>query len=314
MIHTTLPAISVIIPLYNKGDYVEKAIASALDSGSGIHEVIVVDDGSTDDGPQVAVQSGDPRIKLVQQKNQGVSAARNHGIQQAIGEFIAFLDADDYWTPEYIPQILALIDKYPQCGVYATHYFTFTEDGCTKIPRIYEVALDGSPQIVTRFFEAWARNNIFYTCSVVIRREIFFKHNIFFPENESLGEDQDVWFRIAELFPIAYSSRPLVAYRIGLSSSLSKAPTEAELPPFIKRLKERYDTNRIPPQHRKGVSRVLGLHQLSLAMRFLLNSSWVRGVSLLFDRFSIQTPRFWLKIFLLACLPKPVRHFVLQKF
>ncbi|RJG05773.1 glycosyltransferase family 2 protein [Noviherbaspirillum cavernae] len=308
------PLISVVIPLYNKGPYVETAIASALHADDGIHEVIVVDDGSTDDGPQRVARMGDPRVKLTRQRNQGVSAARNRGIREASGEFIAFLDADDYWTPDYIPQILALHRLYPQCAVYATHYFTFTEDGRTQTPRIYEVDPDGSPQLVTRFFEAWARNNIFSTCSVVIRRAIFFDHQIFFPENESLGEDQDVWFRIAERYPIAYSSRPLVAYRVGLPSSLSKASADADLPPFIKRLKERYNADRIPPQHRKGVSRLLGLHQLMLALRFLRTSSWGRGVSLLFNRFSIHAPRFWLKIFLLACLPRTIRLRVLERF
>jgi len=306
------PSISVVMPLYNKGPYVEKAIASALDSQPRILEIIVVDDGSTDDGPQRVSQFSDPRVRLVRKQNGGVSAARNVGLHEARGEFIAFLDADDYWTADYIPQIHAMIDKYPQCGVFATHYFMFNEDGHAKTPPIYEVARHGTPQLVTRFFEAWARNNIFYTCSVVIRRNIFFEHNIFFPEDECLGEDQDVWFRVAEKFPIVYSARPLVAYRIGLPSSLSKTPMD-DLPPFVKRLNQRYDANRIPPQHRKGVSQVLGLHRLLLAMKNLRANGWRRGVSLLFDRFSFQTPKFWLKVLMLACLPKPLRLYVMER-
>jgi glycosyltransferase involved in cell wall biosynthesis len=309
----TYPAISVVVPLFNKGPYVEKAIGSALTSGTCIHEVIVVDDGSTDDGPQVVAGINDPRVKLIRQKNQGVSAARNRGIHEATGEFIAFLDADDYWTSDYIPQIAALIAAYPQCGMFATRYFSFDEEGNTKLTPIHALKGKETSQIITRFFEAWARGNLFFTCSVVVPRKIFFEHAVFFPHNESLGEDQDVWFRIAERFPVAYCPLPLVAYRIGSFPSLSKAETDNDLPPFVRRLKERYDANRIPAHHRKGVSQVLGLHQLVLASKLLRISSWKRAASLLFDRFSFQAPRFWLKIFLLACLPRPIRLHILER-
>jgi len=310
---TACPAISVVVPLYNKAPYVEKAIASVLSSGENIHEVVVVDDGSTDDGPEVVSRIRDARVKLVRQSNQGVSAARNRGIREASGDFIAFLDADDYWLPEYIPQIVALIRAYPQCGMFATRYFSFDETGWTEVAPVGGVDTSGAPHVVLRFFEAWARGNIFCTCSVVIPRSIFFDYDIFFPVNESLGEDQDVWFRIAERFPVAYSARPLVGYRRGLFPSLSKAETEADLPPFISRLKKRYDANEIPAQHRKGIERLVGHHQLMLASRFLYRSAWAHSICLLFNRFSIQKPRFWLKIFLAACLPKPIRVHLLKK-
>lgn len=313
MIGFSQQAISVVVPLFNKEKYVEKAIASILASGDLIHEVIVVDDGSTDDGPNIVSAMTDPRIRLIRQQNQGVSAARNKGIREASGDFIAFLDADDYWLPEYIPQIAALIETYPGCGMFGTRYFTFTEEGRKQIQKIHVVHDGDAPQLVTRFFEAWSRNNFFCTCSVVIPRKVFFEHNIFFPENENLGEDQDVWFRIAERFPVAYSARPLVAYRIGTFPSLSKTRMENNIPPFIQRLKARYDAKQIPPQHRKGVSRLLGLHQLLLAMRFLRMSNWKRSVMLLFDRFSIRSPKFWLKIFLLACMPSVIRHRIFER-
>lgn len=312
---TAHPLVSVVVPLYNKSAYVEQAVASALDAFPRVHEVIVVDDGSTDDGPQKVRQMHDPRIRLLQQKNRGVSAARNHGIREARGDFIAFLDADDYWTPNYMPQIHTLIAAYPDCDIFATHYFTFTDEGITGMPRLYAISRHDKPQLVTHFFEAWSKGNFFYTCSVVVRRTSFFQHNIFFPENESLGEDQDVWFRLAEKSPVAYSARPLVAYRIGIEGSLSKKSLDG-MPPFIQRLNERYNAGRIPPQHRKGVARILGLHRLSLAMKYLRRnrlSGWSRGVALLFDPFSIQLPKFWLKIFMLACLPRPLRLYVIEK-
>lgn len=309
----TQPALSVVMPLFNKGEFVEQAIASVLYSGAHIHELVIVDDGSTDDGPQRIARIKDSRIKLIRQANQGVSVARNRGIHEATGDYIAFLDADDYWTPEYIPQIVALIEAYPNCGMYGTGYFSFDENGHKEMPSEHMLRSGANSQLVARFFEAWARGNFFFTCSVVIPRKVFFDLDIFFPPNESLGEDQDVWFRIAEQLPVAYCSRPLVAYRVGAFPSLSKAETANDLPPFIQRLKQRYDNNRIPEHHRRGVSRVLGIHQLTLASKYLRMSSWARTVSLLFDRFSIQTPKFWLKIFLLTVLPKPIRLRILEK-
>lgn len=307
------PAISVIIPLYNKAPYVGTAIASVLASGPAIHEVIVVDDGSTDDGPEIVAGLNEPKVRLIRQKNSGVSAARNRGIRAASGDYIAFLDADDYWTPGYISQIEAMIAAYPECGMFATGYFMFNEAGHIEPGPPCPIGPRYSPQMITRFFDAWAYGNIFCTCSVVIPKKIFSEHAIFFPENENLGEDQDVWFRIGERFPVAYCGQNLIAYRVGLFPSLSKGDSGDELPPFIRRLKHRYETNAIPQQHRKGVSRLLGQHQLVLASRHLRRNGWPRTASLLFDRLSIQKPKFWLKVFLLACLPKPIRLHILDK-
>src|SRR6266480_114793 len=97
-------------------------MTSVLQSGYPVHEVIVVDDGSTDDGPQRVSAMGDPRVRVIKQPNAGVSAARNRGISEATGDYVAFLDADDYWTPEYLPAITDLIARFPQCGLYATHF------------------------------------------------------------------------------------------------------------------------------------------------------------------------------------------------
>ncbi|WP_222859828.1 glycosyltransferase family 2 protein [Noviherbaspirillum massiliense] len=307
------PAISVVMPLYNKARYVEQAIASVLSGNALVHELIVVDDGSTDEGPQLVAAVDDPRIRLIRQRNQGVSAARNHGIREATGDYIAFLDADDYWMPGYIQEIAALIRAYPDCGMFATRYVLFDEEGHTELAPVRALKSSQPQQRITRFFEAWAKGNFFFTSSVVVPRSIFFDHGIFFPEKENLGEDQDVWFRIAELYPVAYSMQPLAAYRTGSFPSLSKSDSGNELPPFVSRLKKRFDDNRIPLQHRRGVSQVLGTHQLNLASAFLRRNGSRHTVSLLFDRFSIQTPRFWLKIFLLSFLPKPIRLRLLEK-
>ncbi len=94
-----MPLISVVIPLYNKEPYIKRAIDSILAQKIQDYEIIVIDDGSTDKSAEVVKSFPDPRIRLIQQENAGVSAARNRGIEEAKAELIAFLDADDEWTP-----------------------------------------------------------------------------------------------------------------------------------------------------------------------------------------------------------------------
>ena len=121
--------ISVIMPLYNKAPFVEKAIRSALGNGPGVIEVIVVDDGSSDNGVEIVEAIQDPRIRLVSKTNGGVSTARNVGLDLARGDWLAFLDADDYWLPGYIDAVQTMIARFPQCGMVTTRYQFEDDDG-----------------------------------------------------------------------------------------------------------------------------------------------------------------------------------------
>ena len=110
--------ISGIIPLYNKAESIATALDCVLAQTYQDFEVVVVDDGSTDKGATIVEQYTDPRIRLVCQENAGVSAARNKGIEEAKGEYVAFLDADDEWMPEYLENQYSLTLRYPQCDVH----------------------------------------------------------------------------------------------------------------------------------------------------------------------------------------------------
>lgn len=296
------PRISVVIPLYNKHAYVERAVTSVLQSGYTPHEVIVVDDGSTDDGPQRVSAMADPRVRLIRQPNGGVSAARNRGISEATGDHVAFLDADDYWTPEYLPAIADLIARFPECGMYATHFFYFRDDGFRHSPRLWGIEAAARPQRIERFFDIWSHGVFFCTCSVVISLRILRDSGIRFPEGEQHGEDQDVWFRIAERWPIAYLGQPLVGYRMGVTGSLATSFSGDFLPAY-ERLAARYRRNTIPPHHRKGVSRTLSVGRLVIARHLLLRGQRRRAIKLLYDPSGLRAPRFWLRLFLAAHMP-----------
>jgi glycosyltransferase involved in cell wall biosynthesis len=113
---------SVIIPLYNKVLFIKEAIHSVISQTIQDFEIIVVNDGSTDESEVVVTNIKDPRIRIISQKNAGVAAARNNGIFESTSDFIAFLDADDYWEPDHLEVLLSLKKDYPQAGLYSTGY------------------------------------------------------------------------------------------------------------------------------------------------------------------------------------------------
>ena len=123
------PTFSVIIPLYNKEAEVAATLRSALEQSLRPLEVIVVDDGSTDRSAEVVVSFRSPLIRLIRQPNAGVSAARNRAIAEARGEYVALLDADDRWRPGFLAEIAAMIERWPDCGLYATAFDIVSDEG-----------------------------------------------------------------------------------------------------------------------------------------------------------------------------------------
>ena len=114
--------ISIVIPLFNKASHIKDTIESVLAQSYQNFELIIVNDGSTDNGPKIVREIKEPRILVIDQANAGVSAARNRGIDAAKGDLIAFLDADDLWNPDFLSAIMRLYQRFPWAGLYATAY------------------------------------------------------------------------------------------------------------------------------------------------------------------------------------------------
>lgn len=195
---------SVVIPLYNKEATVARAIKSVLNQTVQDFEVVVVNDGSTDKGPDVVITINDPRIRLIDQENQGVSAARNRGIDEAKYDLIAFLDADDEWLPEFLEAIRRLAILHPDCALYATRYFLKAPSGKQQstivcglpddfegiLNNYFQVAVSGAPPVWSS--ATCARKNALLDIGG-------------FPVGVKSGEDLLTWARIAARFKIAYS-------------------------------------------------------------------------------------------------------------
>lgn len=205
-----MPRFSVIIPLYNKAAYIDKAIDSVLYQSFDDYELIVVDDGSTDGGELLVKKQTDCRIRLITQANAGVSTARNNGVAQASGDYICFLDADDWWAPNFLEEMDGLIALYPNAGIYGCSYF-LVKQGHNKIAPI------GIDEMFTHglisYCQVYAKTLCMplWTGTVSIPRHIFKEQSGFKPHLK-LGEDFDLWVRIALQYPVAFLNKPLAYY------------------------------------------------------------------------------------------------------
>jgi glycosyltransferase involved in cell wall biosynthesis len=214
---------SVIIPLYNKAPYIEKALQSVLQQTFRDFEIIVVDDGSTDNGAKIVKNIFSPHylaarqlqiplkgFQFISQPNQGVSTARNNGVKAAQGEYIVFLDADDWWNATFLEEMKILIDQFPEAGIYGSSYFK-VKDG-KNIPA--QIGVENGFTIgLINYFQVYAKTlwMPLTSISVVIPKDVYTQENGFNP-NIKLGEDFDLWVRIASKFPVAFLNRTLAYY------------------------------------------------------------------------------------------------------
>lgn len=295
------PRFSVIVPLYNKEDYVEAALKSALMQGEWVREVVVVNDGSTDAGPAKVrlLAEAEPKVILIDQENRGVSAARNRGIQAAQGEYIAFLDADDMYLEGYFDEVDNLINEYPGAGVFATAFQRATDSKC--VDDLW--SSDAAPRMLVACpFRRWLKGDFFYTSSVCIPRYVFFEEGICFPIGERLGEDQDVWFRLAERYPVAFSERRLVLYRVSVSNSLTASNAVIDVLPCYSRLADRVEREGFPIQHKKDARKLVASHYINVARSCIDTGLFEKALKLLRDRRAIGNVLYWFRTALLFVL------------
>lgn len=199
--------ISVIIPTYNCDKYIRETINSVLCQTYKDFEVIVVDDGSTD-GTRDIIERSFPNVRYHYTLNQGVSRARNYGIRKAQGEFVAFLDADDFWLPEKLEKQIKVLEADPDLMMVFTDILYFNENGTdTNQYSNRERLMKGD--VVTNIF---LKSGV-GTSSVMVRKSVFEKIGVF-EEGLRAAEDDNLWLRIALNFKINLIDEVLVHYRI----------------------------------------------------------------------------------------------------
>ena len=201
---SNLPKVSVIIPTHNRASLMREAVASVQAQTFTDWELLIVDDGSTDETPDVAkaLCERDARVRYLRQDNQGVAEARNMAIQAARGVFIAFLDDDDRWIPSKLATQFAFMQSHPRIGLTYTRYW-FT--GGSKP---YSICY---PQQLCTTYDELIEENFIGTSTVMVRRDVFDAAGRFNPAYQPV-EDYAVWLRVTQQFPFAGIDAPLAVY------------------------------------------------------------------------------------------------------
>ncbi|MBO1895828.1 glycosyltransferase family 2 protein [Shewanella sp. BF02_Schw] len=233
----TNPRFSVVIPLYNKEDHIITSVQSVLSQSFDDFEILVVDDGSIDNSIAKLGDITDPRLIVFSKCNGGVSSARNYGIKHAKGQYIAFLDADDEYEVNFLQEIALLFEGFPQADAGASAYFRCRGNQKTSSFIPANIPISGS--IIKGFFKYWALDSFFCASSIAVKASYFYEHDKWFPEGENMGEDQEIWFHIAEQGLLAYLPECLSNYHMGLENSLTATNKLTNELPFIARLRKR---------------------------------------------------------------------------
>lgn len=200
------PHVSVIIPCYNQAHYLGEAVRSVLGQTCQDFEIIVVDDGSTDNTPQVVASFG-KFVRYVYQTNAGLSAARNTGICATTSEYVGFLDADDLWLPDFLRTLVSILNRDQRFeAIYSGSQFVDVDGNLLPQKIMRTVSPDG-------LHDALIDGEFFPPCTVLARRSVFDKVGLF-DVSLNASEDWDMWLRISEKFLFASEPRVLALYRM----------------------------------------------------------------------------------------------------
>jgi len=206
--------VSVIIPVFNRPVMVLKAIDSVLNQTWKELELIVVDDGSTDNTFNVIKSIKDDRLKLLHQEHKGVSAARNYGIKESCGDFIAFLDSDDYWLKEKLEKQMSIMLKDKDCLLIHTEEIWF-KNGRRHNPKEKHKKREGD------IFEQSLKLCSMSIGTILVRRKVFDLIGVF-DESFTVCEDYDLWLRFTAFFNVRLIPEPLVVRTGGHPDQLSQ--------------------------------------------------------------------------------------------
>lgn len=256
---------TVVIPLYNKVNSICRTLASIEKQRLKPKEVIVIDDGSTDGSSEKVAAYDMNNLRLVIQKNQGVSAARNLGAKYATTKYIAFLDADDQWSPFYLEEMDRLIKRFPRHHFFASNYQKVMGDGDFLDPKLATGCLPPTGCIMNNYFDVASRGDLpFMPSSCVVSRSLFNRLKGF-PVGEPMGEDQALFSQIALKESMVYTPLVLMLYHTDAENRACDRHVPDDLLPFAKRLLLRVSNSAMDSNQVIAIKRYCAAHACHLA-------------------------------------------------
>lgn len=303
--------ISVVIPLYNKEASIANTLNCVLAQTYQDFEIVVVDDGSTDNSAAVVDTFKDHRIRLIHQPNGGVSAARNAGIKEAKGEYVAFLDADDKWLVEHLENLAQLIKMYPNNKAYATNYYNELK-GIRKNVVLNKIPFKTEMGILNNYFEICSNSQPpVWSSAVCVERNLISDIGGF-PAGIKAGEDLLTWARIAVRTDWAYSMNPTAIYMMGEGHDYRKKPArrQDEGDPVCMGLKELLNSDY---KRRSELAHFIGRFYKMKASNSLRYGDHIDTISnslksLWYRPFAFET----YPILVMGCLPNYISRIILK--
>lgn len=294
---------TVVIPLYNKARFIAATVASALGQTLPPQEVIVVDDGSSDGSLKALSGLRDPRLRLVRQANAGVSVARNRGIDLARGDWVALLDADDAYHPQFLAALARAHALCPEADMLGTRFRTVQEPTGRAFepwpvpPGFCEVELIEDLRL------RWMKNAPLCSSSVAVRTSRLLSMHPRFVEGESWGEDLDMWFRLADQTPVALVNGPYATVRVDVPGSLTSS-YRRRFAPFLSRMQAQALDGTLPAHHRASALWFVAQQQVTLAREALAAGERAQALSwLMRARHGVLSRRWQLTLAMALFMP-----------
>ncbi len=230
-----MPLVSVVVPLYNKARYILRTLESVTAQSVADFEVIIVDDGSTDGSAGVVRRFADPRFRLISQANAGPGAARNRGLRQARSPYVAFLDADDWWLPNFLQESLAVLEQHPRAAAVSCGWYEYPGDrpatawwtACGVPEGFITIGPDTSAQRLVALIA------YMHTGTVLARTESVLRWGGFYENGSRYAEDATLWLRMFLNEPLYFHSRPLVRLDVEASELCRNYRTMRPIEPFL---------------------------------------------------------------------------------
>lgn len=210
---------SIVIPLYNKESYIINTLKCVLNQSFTNFEIIIVNDGSTDNSLKKIDPFIDNRFKIIKQENKGASHARNIGIRESKGNYIALLDADDFWYPNHLFELKKQIDLFPDAGLYCNNY-EIDYDGKLIKNAVFNFNYKDKSILIKDYFKASIINSVAWTSSVAFTKTNFEKAGQFNLDLKT-GQDIDLWIRFALKLEVAFNPNITMRY-LNYNNGLSK--------------------------------------------------------------------------------------------